>query len=269
MLQPDKYLKAHLQFQNHRHSFYEILLLLQGSGTHQIDFTDYQIQSGSLSFLSPGQVHNLQKSSIINCAVLIFNEEFIYKTGENTALLKRLSLLFTNSPVALLSKPDLDELALTLLLMKNELDKESIQTSILHHSLHVLLLQILRCCNEGSVAVQQATGLTRKRYFDFLQLIENNYEKEHSVQYYAKELNIDPKRLNEITQAASGDNALQLIQKRILVEAKRLLFYSNLSIKEIAYQLGFEDVSYFSKFFQKKVGVRPSTFQESNPETTI
>ncbi len=264
----DKYIKAHLSSGNHRHNFYEILIIFEGDGIHGIDFINYVIRNNSISFLPPGQVHNLKDSSIKNCTILIFNVDFIYKTSENSTLLKQLDLIFNQSPILDLDKNGLNELRTTLSIIETELKKETLNRDILFHSLNLLLFQILSFYKENQKIPSQTTAISKERYFHFLELVESNYCKEHSVQYYANRMNIHPKRLNEVTQFASGENALYLVQKRILVEAKRLLFYNTLSIKEIAYQLGFEDVSYFSKFFLKNIGLRPSAFKESNPKST-
>lgn len=263
-----KYVKAHLEFGNHRHEFYELLLITDGDGIHQIDFLDYEIKSPSITFLAPGQIHNLQKAKINYCIVLIFNDIDLIKETENTSLLKQLHLLFNQLPVLYLDDIQSTELKQTLLIIGNEIRKSNSNRNILYHSLSLLLNQILVSCKQIPNSKINGSNLLKTRYFEFLELIENNYTKEHSVRFYSTKMNIDPKRLNEIAQTASGDNALLLIQKRILIKAKRQLFYSKQSVKEIAYQLGFEDVSYFSKFFQKHIGVRPTTFQQTNPEST-
>jgi len=263
-----KYVKAHLEFGNHRHEFYELLIITDGNGIHQIDFIDYEIESPTITFLAPGQIHNLEKAKINSCIVLIFNDFDLKKEKENISLLKQLYLMFNQLPILCLDDIQLTELKQTLYIVGNELKKSNSNRNILYHSVSLLLYQILVSCKEVPNSKISGTKINKTRYFEFLELVENNYTKEHSVRFYAKKMNIDPKRLNQITKIASGENALLLIQKRLLIEAKRQLFYSKQSVKEIAYHLGFEDVSYFSKFFQNHIGVRPTTFQQSNPEST-
>jgi len=263
-----KYIKAHLDFGSHRHEFYELLLITEGDGIHQIDFIEYEIKCPTITFLAPGQIHNLQKAKINSCLVLIFNDFDLNKESENFNLLKQLHLMFNQMPILYLEPIQLTELKQTLFIIGNELKKIDSNRNILYHSVSLLLNQIFVSCQQSSSSKIGLANLNKMRHFEFLELVENNHTKEHSVRFYAKKMNIDPKRLNEITQTASGDNPLLLIQKRILIEAKRQLFYSQKSVKEIAYQLGFEDVSYFSKFFQKHIGVRPTTFQQTNPEST-
>lgn len=263
-----KYVKAHLEFGNHRHEFYELLLITDGVGIHQIDFVDYEVRSPTITFLAPGQIHNLQRAKINNCIVLIFNDFDLTRESENRNLLKQLYLMFNQLPILCLNDFQSTELKQTLSIISNELNKSKSNRNILYHSISLLLNQIFISCKQVPNIEISGSNLLKARYFEFLELIENNYSKEHSARFYAKKMNIDPKRLNEITQTASGDNALFLIQKRVLIEAKRQLFYSKQTVKEIAHQLGFEDVSYFSKFFQKHIGVRPTTFQQSNSEST-
>lgn len=268
LIDGDRFAEAHLNFGNHRHSFYELLWIKGGAGIHQIDFIDYQIGNNTFYFLSPGQIHNLANAIIDDAVVLIFDEDFAHKLSDNINVLRSLDLIFNQFPVLNLSTVGVEQINHTIRILEIELNKNDSSKDIQFFALNLLLFQILYLSNQKGEAVDNPSKIWKKRYYDFLELIEANFAKEHSVAFYANQLNIHPKRLNEVSKTVTGENAQFLIQKRLVTEAKRLLFYSNSSIKEIAYQLGFEDVSYFSKWFQKNIGMRPSTFQESNPETT-
>ncbi|MBC7750084.1 MAG: helix-turn-helix domain-containing protein [Methylotenera sp.] len=238
----------------------------KGKGKHQIDFKNYQIQNETIYFLSPGQVHNLSKSKIADCSVIIFNEEIVLNQSKGLDVLKSLNFLFNQSPALKISKTNLERLINVINILEMELAQTIQDKPVLFQAINLFLHQVLSFCQNNNPVKVQPKSIGKDRYFHFLELIENSYTKQHSVQYYANSLNIDPKRLNELTKLISGSNALELIQNRIIIEAKRLLFYSNLSIKEVAHTLGFDDVSYFSKFFYKHVGVRPSSFQQANIE---
>jgi len=95
-------------------------------------------------------------------------------------------------------------------------------------------------------------------------LVEKNYRKEHQVKFYADMLNKSPKTLSNLFALYSHLSPLTVIQDRVAQEAKRLLFYTDKSSKEIAGYLGFEDAAHFSKFFKKKVGSTPSEFRKEN-----
>jgi len=92
--------------------------------------------------------------------------------------------------------------------------------------------------------------------------IEKKYRKEHSVQYYANALNTQPRSLNTVSQEYAGRSAGEMIQERILLEAQRYLYHEIKNVKEIAYDLGFDDPAYFTRFFKKHTGFAPQYFKE-------
>jgi len=94
-------------------------------------------------------------------------------------------------------------------------------------------------------------------------MVENNYRKEHAVQFYAEQLNKSPKTLANYFALYNQKSPLAVIQERIMLEAKRLLIYTDKSAKEIAYDLGYEDAAYFSNFFKKQNGQSPSDFRNT------
>ncbi|WP_205431326.1 helix-turn-helix domain-containing protein [Flavobacterium arcticum] len=94
-------------------------------------------------------------------------------------------------------------------------------------------------------------------------MVENNYRKHHEVQYYASALNKSPKTLANVFALYGKKTPLQIIQERVVNEAKRLLYYTDKSIKEIAVETGFEDTSHFSRFFKKQTSFTPTEFKNS------
>ena len=98
---------------------------------------------------------------------------------------------------------------------------------------------------------------------DFSGLVEQHFRTEHSVQYYADRLFKSPKTLSNLFKKYNDKSPLRIIQERLALEAKRLLYYTDKSAKEIAFDLGFDDPAHFSRFFKKEVGQSPSDFKES------
>ena len=97
----------------------------------------------------------------------------------------------------------------------------------------------------------------------FKSAVDNNYKKEHSTTYYANELYITPDHLNRTIKAKIGKTAKEYIQSRIITEAKRLLYFTDLSNKEIGYELGFNEPANFSAFFKKCTQLSPSNFKKN------
>ena len=92
-------------------------------------------------------------------------------------------------------------------------------------------------------------------------LVEGHYREEHSVAYYAQRLNKSPKTLSNLFSLYNQKTPVQIIQERIIIEGKRLLYYTNKSVKQITYELGFEDAAYFSNFFKRHTSLSPQDFR--------
>ncbi|WP_077401983.1 helix-turn-helix domain-containing protein [Cellulophaga omnivescoria] len=124
--------------------------------------------------------------------------------------------------------------------------------------LKVLLLHLIRIGNDNFIE----QDLKQKRVFDFLELMETYFLNETQASFYAKELGLSEKRLNQILNEKLNLTAKQIIQQRQITEAKRQLVKKEVTIKELAFELGFESLSSFSRFFKKHTGVSPSKFSE-------
>jgi AraC-like DNA-binding protein len=123
--------------------------------------------------------------------------------------------------------------------------------------LKVFLLKLIRIKEH----VFTSHDLNQKRVYEFMMLLEENYWQERNADYYAGVLGISTKRLNQVLKEKLDKTGMQLIHDRIILEAKRQIIHSENSLKEIAYELGFTDRPYFSRFFKKQTGKTPEEFQ--------
>ena len=127
------------------------------------------------------------------------------------------------------------------------------------------LVQLLAIWLERNTIQDKITGNMRNRKSDYLNqfhsLINKNFMQHRKVEHYAKELGITAPYLNNLCQQFVQQSALQLIHDRLLLEAKRHLIYTVLSVSEIAYALGFQDPAYFTRFFKRLTGIPPKTFR--------
>lgn len=240
----------------HRHSFYQILFIIEGKGNHIIDFENYPISNNSLFLIAPGQVHYLKLSNTSKGVLINFN--------------KALFDTFLNKPEIIEEYPFFDSSGKYSFLKlshhnKNIIDVfNRIKTSRFEVNLvRLYLLEIFILVNKEYIASEVKEFSSGERIMaDFDLLLEENFDIEHYPKFYAENMAITPNYLNSICQKIRNKTAGDIIRDRILLEIKRLLVNSKLNVAEIAYLIGFDDNSYFSKFFKKHEGMTPSQFRK-------
>jgi AraC family transcriptional regulator, transcriptional activator of pobA len=247
----------------HRHNYYEVLFFKNSGGMHELDFTSYKIKSNSLHFISPEQVHLLRRDKHVSGYVLSFSKDFCYAEKGGTSFID--DFPFFNNPYAapIISLGAADEKSISDLIgkIKEEYFSEaSEKANVLSAYLTVLLVTAKRLYKPQSVSgtvMPSRSELTRR----FKQSVENNFMKVKSVNDYSKMLNITSGHLNDTVHHDTGRTASEIIHERIILEAKRLLYRSEKSVKEIAYSLGYDDPSYFVKFFKSHADETPENFR--------
>tara|TARA_B100001059_G_C17756939_1_gene540461 strand:+ start:44 stop:805 length:762 start_codon:yes stop_codon:yes gene_type:complete len=144
------------------------------------------------------------------------------------------------------------------LLLENEFYSSEMSYVMLKTLLKVLLLHLIRYQNNKILE----QDLNQKRVFQFLELMETHFLENTNANFYAEKIGISLKRLNQILKGKLDLTAKQIIQQRQITEAKRRLVRSEITTKELAYKLGFDSISSFSRFFKKHIGVSPSVFKQ-------
>lgn len=249
----------------HRKDYYLLVFVRNGSSRHWVDMTPYVLKPGTFYFTSPHQVHVKEKSQPLDGFILSFTDEFLKM--EESASLFELPLIQNpaNGHELVLKK---EEAVFIEDLMKKMLDEAGGKKEWSHHVLmsylRILLVYTSRLYTEQfqQPAVQK-DRLLLKRFKD---LIDEHFYELHLVSDYAQLLNISAGHLNDVVKEQSGKTAIEHIHERILLEAKRKLFYTDFSAKEIAWQLGFEDAAYFNRFFKRLADQTPAVFRSSTRE---
>jgi len=243
----------------HKHDFYLFFLIEKSEGIHNIDFVDYTVQDRQLHILLPGQVHHWQLAENTSGFQLMFSEK-LFQTFPNAINLS--SSYPFKSPAVI----DLNNQAFHLLLYEyHQLDLELQKETRLWDIILLrwrLICSIIGHENEQLNSAKQVLK-PHPLIANYLKLIDEYYKKNKKVSFYADKLNITANYLNILCKKNTHNSANTLIQNRITLEAKRLLQISKLSIKEIAFDLGFEDLAYFSNFFKNHTGSSPRAFRES------
>lgn len=250
----------------HRAQFYNILWIEKGKGTHYVDFNPIPIQNKTVVFIPMNSVNKYDLDGIYEGKAILFTDSFFCKNQQDFRYLNS-SILFSDIYPATNFKinPGSGELQVILNGMETEFKRnnDSEQYQILHNMLHIFLLQSEReKRKQGFKELNQ--GIELDNLLLFKELLEKNFRKEKSVKSYALDLNLSEKLLHKATTQLLDKTPKQIIDERILLEIKRLLVHSNLSIKEIAYDLGFEEPTNFIKYFRKHMNITPAEFREQN-----
>jgi AraC family transcriptional regulator, transcriptional activator of pobA len=251
----------------HHHDAYQLVFVQETKGgDNLIDFRRYDMVEGRLFLIGPGQAH--QRISLREQGVLVFfSEAFLQTTGITAHDALVLFGAVYQHPYLDLHK-EMQQLFIQLSnLIAFELRHPVPSQAILSRYLFILLNYLLRECQ---IEISKLTPARHsERLFKLSKLIEENYLEHKPIAFYANALDITPKHLNNLCRQYLNTTVADKQNARLLLEGKRLLYFTSLSVKEIAYQLGFEDASYFVRFFRRWAGTTPMQFRASGFESTI
>lgn len=247
----------------HRHDYYEIIWFTEGIGSHMVEFAHYDLRPNMLFFFPRSQIHAFLTLENIKGHMLRFDESFIKKTpGSDLSCIEYTLFKIHSSPIRYLPREKVATFSSIIHLLKNELESS---TKIYHLEMLQALLNTFFIESERIAPAQDTiTGTDKgvlKRFYQFTSLLEDNFHKHYSVQQYAEMMHMAPKTLRSICKQISGLSVKAIIQDRVALEAKLYLQNTDLDIQEISYRLGFEDPSYFSRYFKKVTQEAPSVFR--------
>ncbi|RYY58036.1 MAG: helix-turn-helix domain-containing protein [Chitinophagaceae bacterium] len=240
--------------ENHRINFYAIIWFLEDKGQHFIDFKSYPVRKNCIYLLAENQVHSIP-APVLPCArVIVFPADFFHQIED--LQLRQLFLPFEEGGFQVPPEMVLPMEQLFKLLLLEYRGKAESQMLLQYTTL--LLRHLFRFGKDRLPAVAGEDS----RMVKLFQLIGENYKENRSTAFYATQIGLTPKRINEILRKTAGITMSQLLYQLLLLESKRELFHGVLSIKEIAYNLGFSDQSYFARFFKKHTRISPEKFRE-------
>jgi AraC family transcriptional activator of pobA len=246
----------------HRHNYFVIIWVKKGTGTHLIDLEKYELQDNTVYCITPGQVHLLKTTGTPDGYVISFTAEFLGVAEANYDLLFNTGLFYTfsNSPVIKVNEEMGIEMEETVAKMMKEYSNFFLlRAEILRGFLKIFLIYLTRQFEKPNQGEGQSKSIELVK--NFFALIEKHYTAKKMVTDYAEDLAVTPNYLNEVVKKITGSPASHHIQQRIVLEAKRQAVYSNLAMKEIAWNLGFDDTAHFSKFFKNASGESFSDFR--------
>ncbi|MFJ3223474.1 AraC family transcriptional regulator [Streptomyces sp. NPDC086783] len=243
----------------HRIDFHVVMLFHEGPVRHMIDFAEYEAAAGELLWIRPGQVHRFSRTNGYRGTALTMQPGFLPRaTVEATGLYR-----YDQPP---LLRPDAAQLA-ALRHSLDQLEREyvdtatlplSLHTSVLRHSLTAFLLRLAHLAASSAEAAQGRSDTTFTRFRD---AVEDGFATNHSVSAYADALGYSRRTLVRAVRAATGETPKGFIDKRVTLEAKRLLAHTEMPIGRVGAAVGFPDAANFSKFFQQHTEQTPAQFR--------
>lgn len=240
----------------HKHDFYLLLVVDEGSGVHSIDFQKYAVKNKMIFFLAPGQAHQWNLHEKTKGYQVMFSHEFLPTTPGRLPF-----FVSSSTPHLSLRSEEFGMLKRELEILKNEFDHQDVFAhEMIRQRLHIILTLLHRWyAKSDPLVISESSNRLMVRFFD---LLEKSIYEETMVQFYAEQLHVTPNYLNIVCKKEAGLSAGECIRRRLLLEAKRLLAMTQRDVKEISYDLGFQDAAYFSRFFKKHTGYTPRTFRE-------
>lgn len=236
----------------HRHGYYSLAICTQGESRHMLDFEPLLVQPGTLLLIVPGQVHLPLTPHFGQGYMLSFTADFLAAHTDS---------LPGHSPGAVqLPHSDFEQVVMIARQMMQEYDTRAPHyVSLLQHYLTVVLVLLQRHLPYPSDASQPGPSLLLR----YRELLDARFLQWTKPVQYAAALHISPDHLNDIVKQHTGQTASALITARRILEAKRLLLHAQKSVKEIAWHLQFNEVSYFNRFFKQHTGYAPVAFREA------
>lgn len=251
----------------HTHSFYQVLWFYKGEGAHFVDFKKYEVYPNTLFFIGKNQVHYFDEYPGYEGIMIHFNERFLIQNENDVNFFLKYSLFNDpyQQPFCRISEQAEKDLKVLMSQINSELGKADVfgQLELLRSYLNAFLISAQREKGNSDSNKLYAADEKHLQLLRFIDLVESNYQNGMAISAYAALLNISSKTLTDLTNKIIFKTPSMLIQERIIMEAQRLLTHSGLNVNQIGYKLGFEDPSYFVKYFKKHARLSPGEFRKS------
>jgi AraC family transcriptional regulator, transcriptional activator of pobA len=242
----------------HRHTYQEILWIQEGNGQHSIDDELFTIENNTFYLIYKGQVHHFIEGKGLKGFLIRFNNEFL---NEISPLERNTNFLVNKIAVNEVERANFDNL--TGNIYQEFLSKKQHNESIIRHLLMVLLYKLEE--KKQTYQLQQIAKNADSEdaiFIRFTNLLEQVYSNSNDTEYFANHLAISTRHLCRIIKKHSGKTTKQLIIDRRILEAKRLLAYTDTPLKQIAFQLGFDEIAYFCRIFKQQTALTPTEFKQ-------
>ncbi len=226
----------------------------------KVDGQDFMLDAHDILTITSGQVHHIVEAVDAQGYMLTFTYDYFCKDDNDIELVFQNGLFCHFDENEVIHIPEHTAIELHLQHIAKELSEQPYQYLLTIHSrIELILVAINRAKIERGDEIWKPDAL----FLKFLDLVRADFNHNDSLDHFAGKLGTTEQKLNEQAKLHAGKTAQMVFHGLIASEAKRLLIYENLTIKEIAFQLGFNDPFYFSNFFKKHTGLSPSAFRDA------
>lgn len=248
----------------HSHTYHQLIWFFDSKSKHLVDFNTYDVKADTIIFIAKDQVHAFDDNHETEGLLIHFNDSFFMHT-EVDIFLKYQIFKTNENPFYTLDNEAIAAGKTYMQLIKNEMAyrKRFGFEDTVRFLLKCFLIQLERTHQNGVDKKLALTSTENLRFYHFKELVEENYKKGLPVSRYADLMSISTKTLNTITKKVSDRSPSEHIADRIILQSKRLLRFSELNVGEIAFKVGFDDPSYFIKYFKRHVGFSPMVFRKN------
>ena len=235
----------------HRQTIHSIILVTQGAIIASSGFDSYTVEQSTMIVIPAGQITSLSfMSDDIEGFYLHFSDDYFSHTKVDLSR-------WLSRPVIKFANTELEHLT-TLLKRMQKLNEKEANAGIIKLYLATFLAEMEQ---SSDFRLRVNFPAHERLTMEFKRLLNYHVTKDKSVRYYAAELNVTPNHLNKSVKVTLGRSASALIDEMLVLEAKVLMLKNNMSVSEIAFETGFEDVSYFGRFFKKHTGFAPTEYR--------
>lgn len=250
----------HNPYLPHRLNFYAVLIISEGEVNHIVDFKVHTLKKGDVMVISKGQIHAFEQRAKYKGYLVVFSEAFMQKYIAQSTIARINHLYNYFLKQEKINNPDYNQILLNKL--KEELQSKS--SSLPNIIASLLTVYLLKLNDENTSLATNTVDDKKLEYFNlFKHLVEQNYSKTRDAKVYASDLAISYKHLNEVCKKIVKTTAKAFIDSYIILEAKRMLVSTSLSVKEIAFTLGFDEPTNFLKYFKKHTSLTPVEFRNA------
>ncbi len=238
----------------HFHSYYEILTFFKGGGTHQMANEIFEVEDHSIHVLTNNTFHELKRTTETEGFEIIFSDVFLHQLQQFDSKTNYVQY-FLQSHVLNLTKEDFKEFQVYFTELINYKDNKS----LFYNLVSIIILKII---SMETLENKVTSNVPFERAL--LDLLNTHYKERQTIEFYASKLNMSLNTFQRHTKSAFGKSIIDLQNEKIIQAVKFLVSQNEKSIKEISLDFNFTDLSHFTHFFKKHIGVSPSAFKKSS-----